>query len=76
MPNLILNKIEPSLKIEGMCDCGNKLVECIPLSDYKNNDNKVIFKCSDCNKEFDISNMIIRKANSSKKGIEIMGVEK
>lgn len=76
MLNLILNKIEPSLKIEGVCDCGSKLAEYIPLSDYRNNDNRCIFKCPDYNKEFDISNMIIRKVNSSKKGIEIMGVDK
>ena len=70
---MILNKMEPSLKIEGVCDCGTKLFKCTTLSDFKNNNDKCIVKCSNCNKEFDISNMIISKVNSSKKGIEVKG---
>ena len=68
---MILNKMEPSLKIEGVCDCGTKLFLCTALSDFKKNNDKCIIKCSDCNKEFDISNMIISKVNSSKNGIEV-----
>lgn len=68
---MILNMTEPSLKIEGVCDCGTKLLLCTTLSDFKDNNDKCIIKCSDCNKEFDISNIPITKVNNSKNGIEV-----
>jgi|Wag4MinimDraft_13_1082653.scaffolds.fasta_scaffold03608_4 hypothetical protein len=71
---MILNKMEPSLKIEGVCDCGTKLFLCTALSDFKKNNDKCIIKCSDCNKEFDITNIPIIKVNNSKSGIEVEGM--
>lgn len=68
---MILNKIEPNLKFEGVCDCGNKFTEYITLSKFKNDDNKCILKCSKCGKKFNVSNLKIKKVNDSKKGIKI-----
>jgi len=68
---VILNKIEPTLKFEGVCDCGNCFTKYITLSKFKNDENKCILKCSKCDKKFNASNLKIKKVNDSEKGVEL-----
>lgn len=68
---MILNKIGPILKFEGMCDCGNNFVEYITLAKFKNDNNSCILRCSSCSREFNVSNVKVKKVNDSEKGIKI-----